>query len=745
MDLRPLLRPRHLTLTVLVGLLAGATITAASIDAEPHVPATLSQPVSIPEPREGDRGVYDLWSRSPRDAADEGQLGAPDSTFRFAWGADALRLDGHGQQVWANTLHINHTYLDGDGDQVTQDWTYALRAGTSITFAHDGVYAQSETSEGQGLTPVSASSWSSDQTVTWFGEDARLWSGYPCLRLPFQGGVVGLDASQVDVGGCEWFDHGEQTPDVRVEAVGGQPGQRDVVLLSTTTDLGLPNIRSRMWLREGLPYPIRLEERGGMGQLQALYVLREFEPGTTPLRGVTPVVATLPPLDWAPRTLTGPDDSGLDHPFPLSTAFAAARVADNYTALRDFLGAHPNAYVGWAQTFAYDTPDATQARWQFGVTDGGDVLGVDITRSWPKTLGPLSSILPLAAATDAFAEEPTASLGYEYHPLPPDQLPAKLPTVASLMREWAAYANPDLAPLGATSWSFQLGADPDGAGGFPGLLVAAGHVRQATTTSTPTVFGPALSSDATWTSSEIERRDEFTSVLGLFESISSDRDEEVPLDLAKDVAPPGSPAPAPATSPVRVEARGLFELTPMEQASIGVGALLAASLYWVAPAAKNGVVGLFSRIRDDDLLENPSRRLLRDLVEQTPGIHHQELVRRLGKGKGGAEHHLHKLVDGGLLIGRVSGGYKCYWVPGQATKTAVAAAPALKSPVAQGIVRLRLQQPGISNADMARALAVRPATVHYHVERLRAAGVLTANGYAMPGFVDGQQDSAAAA
>ena len=314
-----------------------------------------------------------------------------------------------------------------------------------------------------------------------------------------------------------------------------------------------------------------------------------------------------------------------------------------------------------------------------------------------------------------------------------------------MLRTWASYAAVEgtLQGLEANQWGFTVGADSDGPGGQVPVWFHAGHVDHTTTSEVPTELGGFGPTAFGWTTSSLsfihDRPWAFS------EGNATQRRD---LVAVPDAATPVMPQDVEPTDqqPTAVQSRDArFEWTPGERAAIGFDALTAGLLWWLSPLAKGGLSGLFSRIRDDELLRNPSRRLLRDLVAENPGIHHQELVRRLGKGKGGAEHHLRKLVDGGVLVSRQSPGYTCYWVAGGATRASVAAAPALKSPVAQGIVRLRLQSPGISSAAMARALGVRPATISYHVERLRAAGVLTPTGQALPGLVGGQEDLAAVA
>ncbi|MCA1818642.1 MAG: winged helix-turn-helix transcriptional regulator [Thermoplasmatota archaeon] len=161
-----------------------------------------------------------------------------------------------------------------------------------------------------------------------------------------------------------------------------------------------------------------------------------------------------------------------------------------------------------------------------------------------------------------------------------------------------------------------------------------------------------------------------------------------------------------------------------QAAAAGALAMLAGAIYWLWPALKAGPLALFSRVRGEDLLKNPLRAEIHQRIEAEPGLHHQALVRALGRAHGTVEHHLRKLVEGGL-VARVQGkGYTCYFPKGRLDYRAMAAAPFLKSPVARSILDNVRRKPGIRTGELARALAVAPATIHYHVERLRGAGLI---------------------
>ncbi len=170
----------------------------------------------------------------------------------------------------------------------------------------------------------------------------------------------------------------------------------------------------------------------------------------------------------------------------------------------------------------------------------------------------------------------------------------------------------------------------------------------------------------------------------------------------------------------------LFELDRREVATLGLGTLIATGLYYLWPLAKGGLVGLFSRLRNDRLLDNSVRQHLHGLVEANPGIHHNALVRALGKGKGAAEHHLDKLVAGGLVLRHRGSGFTCYFpvgtdrrvMPGfQVTKSE--GARQILEAMGRGITGVR---------QLAAVTGLSPSTVSHHLGRLRAAGLVVGDG-----------------
>lgn len=154
---------------------------------------------------------------------------------------------------------------------------------------------------------------------------------------------------------------------------------------------------------------------------------------------------------------------------------------------------------------------------------------------------------------------------------------------------------------------------------------------------------------------------------------------------------------------------------------LAVGSL--AWLVWRVVSGSAGA-GLFTRLRPDRLLAHPTRRAIHDAVQDTPGLHFQETVRRVGASKGVVEHHLRKLEEGGLVVRRRAGGYACFFPAGHADWNEMAAAGVLKAKVARAIVQAISERPDACAGDVGARVGASPALLSYHLKRLREAGLV---------------------
>lgn len=121
-------------------------------------------------------------------------------------------------------------------------------------------------------------------------------------------------------------------------------------------------------------------------------------------------------------------------------------------------------------------------------------------------------------------------------------------------------------------------------------------------------------------------------------------------------------------------------------------------------------------------LDHPLRLAIVDLARTQPGIHFTELKREIGTGRGNLEHHLRVLLGAGLVREAKAGGYRCFFPPQEASAETMATASAVKTDRAQQILAVLRSRPGLTVAELARAVGCTYRGAAYHVERLHGVG-----------------------
>jgi len=160
-------------------------------------------------------------------------------------------------------------------------------------------------------------------------------------------------------------------------------------------------------------------------------------------------------------------------------------------------------------------------------------------------------------------------------------------------------------------------------------------------------------------------------------------------------------------------------------AAVAMGATLAhMASRWRRALGGLGAVGLFTRLRRDQLLDHESRAKIVELVAQKPGIHYNEVVRALGTGNGAAEHHLKVLLAGQLIRERTTDGYRCFFPAEYADPRMMDATITLRAGLAQEIVAALVEQPGSTIGQLAEVTGAPARTVSYHLQRFRRVGLV---------------------
>lgn len=133
---------------------------------------------------------------------------------------------------------------------------------------------------------------------------------------------------------------------------------------------------------------------------------------------------------------------------------------------------------------------------------------------------------------------------------------------------------------------------------------------------------------------------------------------------------------------------------------------------------------LYARLRKEDLLENPLRDDILEVVERSPGISASELGRRLECGWGTLVYHLTVLERMQLLSSAREGRHKRFFVQGRINYSDKGAVGLLANPAARLVLDAIREAPGSIQRDLSRRVGLSPGTIAWHVERLSEAGLV---------------------
>lgn len=697
---------RILNAIALALFITGAVVGAVGFSsAESEAPADVPASLSLPEPRIGDRGQYNVALVRQNDGSVE-TVRDDHVLFEFEWLPPEIQRDHEGRAHLVNRLlevpwGINET--DERQRYAPPVWAFDATDQTLISYS----YLDDEVGDG--------ASYSSRQTMILNGELHTAPCGFDLRgredRLDLTGRVAPFWH-------CSWEAY---WTDDRIPFVarGAETldGLETVFLTRATRGSAI-----HLWLAPEVPYPVKMavEDQRDPGLFHVIRLV-SFERGGTPLAdGPQPTLPDAPELAYSSPRPWGMDDGGVDHDFPLSRAHEEAMQHPEADDLRRYLGDHPEAFVVDAWHDRYDDDGQVRHTWRLVWDDGGDRFAAGVA------LVPAESSVPvpgLFASEPTVAYESTEPAGRYRHYMDRDalerHLPDGLPTPDSLMARWQAYATEGHSSHAPDTWGFSLACmDSDCKRAHPSF--EAGYRERGRSSQQPV---PILPPDG-------ERHVNNRSLLEV--QYDSDTGTDWTLRESTSVEHTGTGGAAPAGDPDPTPA-GLTHYDPplwgfppnAVVAGAGAAAALVAVVYLLWPALKSaGALGLFTRVERHQLLDNPLRRRILAAVEEEPGIHFQRLVRATGAANGTLEHHLRKLVDAGLVVAVHGSGHTCHFAAGQTDRRAMAAAPVLRSQGARRILAAVQSHPGTSPAEIARQTALSPQSVHYHLRRLESVGLI---------------------
>lgn len=579
----------------------------------------------------------------------------PDASWQWA-GQERTRLD---DGTWTDLRFLQQADADGATIQYGFDANMTVRAGRIAWDSTDFVaFAQVF-----GMQPGVATS-EGGKLVLWPKEG-------PLCPLPLAAGDTALGVEHaVDLCGEPWTPTGKRT-------------------IEGMKAFGFAHQRwGQAWFTSGLPIPLLWQTRNGEVRLVG------FEPGTEewPADMAPRSGAPWSPVDVAKHQTWGPDETGIDHPFPLSQAYRSAVDDPTFTAVQDYLASHPRAVLmsGTLAQFKGQASDDWAS--SFLLSDGKEAYrwaAIHRIDQGPGLLG----LTPVATAL-AYVDEEIA------HPqgLPnPADMPGVMPTVAAVLEREEMLHSDDRAN---TAWGFTAVCDAGCQRPTWWLSAGSAFADQSFMEAQAAAVAPVGPSLVSGRLAMADSHGETLAHGTVYQAYE-----------ARNPLVPGS-----VVAPGAGAMQGPRDITIVAASVVLAGVVLA----W--PAIRL-LAGLFTRLIPDKLDANPARRRILEAVRDDPGIHMEALARATRLKGGSLQHHVDALVEGGKLQNRKSLGYSCMF-PAATSLDQMRAAPARRSPTARQIEALLQARPGATNKEVATQLGMSPSSIAHHVSRLRDAGIV---------------------
>ncbi|MFA5944167.1 MAG: winged helix-turn-helix transcriptional regulator [Candidatus Thermoplasmatota archaeon] len=227
-------------------------------------------------------------------------------------------------------------------------------------------------------------------------------------------------------------------------------------------------------------------------------------------------------------------------------------------------------------------------------------------------------------------------------------------------------------------------------------------------------------------------------------------DLAVAVDVQTDAAREPVPTPdATATQPSRGEPARTIGERAAEAAAPAAGAALVAVLMGALALGLDGLrmlqgrvsgllgrvlravagaalvaVPLFSRIERGQVMDNPIRARVHEVIAAEPGLSLSDVSQRAGIAWGTTVHHLRRLETLGLVVSVLQRPHRRYFVANTATAAQRTAVAVVMHPTARRIAEFVTQRPGTDQAGICQALGLNNPSASKHLSRFEAGGLV---------------------
>lgn len=133
---------------------------------------------------------------------------------------------------------------------------------------------------------------------------------------------------------------------------------------------------------------------------------------------------------------------------------------------------------------------------------------------------------------------------------------------------------------------------------------------------------------------------------------------------------------------------------------------------------------LYSRLGRDEVLDHDARHRMYKVIQDEPGIHVSELMRRVDGGWGGLMHHLHVLEDKEFVTSRDDGRYRRLFPVGQYNPDRMDTIALLRNESTAEALDIIARRPGINQSELASRMGMKPPSARYHLQKLQEAGLV---------------------
>lgn len=710
---------KGLGIAAVTWMVLGSVVGLAAAANEQPLPATFALGPML----QGDLGVYENRVEESRDG---GPVEVLTSRTTFQWGAPTVALGNDRVLHTVNALRVTMEGDDPGMGGAQQEVEESLRLG--IPGKPAAIMHREWTNE---TVPAGGLLFPTEQENTRVGT-SLFKPMYPCGVLPSLPSTFDPRKDALDLGYCDLLINSEGFA-VTARDVVDLDGRPTLLLEGRSSDLFHSGMLTQWWMAPGLPYPLQIRmSESGAGQVTTMGGpndgdTREFTFTTTTTirlvalsRGTEPLaikdVAQETPVaapalaSWQPW---GVDETGIVHPFSLRTAYEHV-IADEGSGVPGYLRDHQEAYLGYAEFFKEVKGPQTNLTWQFAFTDGDSILGIAPTLVDGPARYNVTQLLPV----DLFPSERRIEYGdvgfgpwFLSGPPPKSLLPTNVTTATALVALWHLFRDPGISEGMPDGWGFYANCVT-----VNGVPCAGGNVHTFAGTR---LHEEPRAGEQLVTPAARERASVLSLTFGRIRLTESDSQLQV-ASLSGDGAdaPPATASTIPTSTPTWTWP------APRAIAGAGLLAVLAGLAYALAPSIKGMAVGLFSRMAPEEALEHPERRRILDLVTAVPGIHFQDLRRRLQLPTGTLVHHLDRLEKARHVSSAHAGGRRGYFARGAVDHAAMRTQTFLRSPAVRAAYDAVQAQPGVTSFALSQALGCSPSTASHHLGRLAEAGLV---------------------